>query len=536
MSKTVILILLLLLVRADPSVARPLITINTFRSSAWSGSRIEAQVGLGGFVEDEEVVMQWRAIVGGATVDKGEERLNVVFGQAETTIAFNMPKIKHRATTSIVVVAVRDEQVLARAETSITVFQKITKEEFTAGLVGFHPLVYDPDNTVAGLLDDLEIPFARRRWWEEIEPPEGIVFLLGPGALERKGFPPKEIINLARNGATIVVFRQDDFCSREEWKKEGIELLPLRSDVKAGTWGVKPPLWSSDIDDKLLDRWAGGRVGTALFERPASGNVRTWLMDGDGEIPLIMEVFPGKGRIVFCQCPVIEQFNEEPVAELLMKNLLRYASAGRTEKFKDAFELRRSDGSNCFAGKSIGLFPREIEASVLFRPDDLSGEASLFLIGVDTDRLKSWRRQHLAREEIRRRVFDAGATLLVCGVGEGDVAFLEKLTGRTIELRENAEGAVRLNGKAEGQLLWGLTPGPVMSAIKKLHIQGVFAAEGDEAVLEIIRPGLLVKFTVGRGRVIVCQVPLDGQSKGQRRFHAQLMTNMGIRLLEPEEK
>lgn len=536
MPRIVILILLLLLVHADPSVARPLITIDTFTSSAWSGSRIDVLVGLGGFLQDEGVVMQWRTLVGGATVDKGEKRLDILLGRAKTTILLNMPEIKHPVTTSIVVVAVRDKQVLARAETSITVFQKITKEEFTAGLEGFRPLVYDPDSTLAGLLDELEIPFARRRWWEEIESPEDTVFLFGPGALEKRGFPLEVIMDLARKGATIVVFRQSDFCSREEWKKEGIELLPLRSDVKTGTWGVRPPPWSSDIEEKLLDRWAGGRMGTSLFARPAGGNVKTWLMNGDGGIPLIMEVFPGKGRIIFCQCPVIDQFNKEPVAGLLMKNLLRYASAGRTEKFKGAFELRKRDRSNSFAGKSIGLYPQEIEASVLFSPDDLGGEASLFLIGVDTDRLKSWHKQHLAREEIRRRVFDAGATLLVCGAGEEDMGFLKKLTGKTIELRESAEGAVRLNEKTGGRLLWGLTPGFVMSAVKKQQIQGVFTAEDDEEVLEIIGPGLLVKLTVGRGRVIVCQVPLDRENKAQRRYHAQFMTNVGIRLLEPEGK
>ena len=181
-----------------------MITIDTFRSSAWSGSRIEAQVGLGGFVEDREVVMQWRAVVGGVMVDKGEKRLDLRLGQAKTTIALTMPEIKHPVTMSIAAVALRDEHVLTRAETSITVFQKITKEEFTAGLEGFRPLVYDPDSTLAGLLDELEIPFARRRWWKEIESPEDTVLLFGPGALEKKGFSPEVIMNLARKGATIV--------------------------------------------------------------------------------------------------------------------------------------------------------------------------------------------------------------------------------------------------------------------------------------------------------------------------------------------
>ncbi len=525
-----VLLMALLSARVPCVLAEPSVSVEPDQGNVWSGSKASVRVILDGFKERRLRIL-WHLVTNGTAITTGNTGIRLRRGHGEGRLVINVPEVKRRVSTSLVVTASRGEDVLGRSAAPITVFPPMSKGEFRAGLVGLDMQVYDPGGELVARLEKLGIPFRRKRTSELGDIPNEAVVLLGPDAIRRGGPSPSEMLKLAREGRTFLILRQESLGREREWQNVGVELLAEPVLVPAATWGTRPPLWSSDVDDSTLDRWTGGCVGAAIFNRPPAGNAITWLMDPEGGLPLIMELRPGDGRVILCQCPVIEQFDAEPAAQLLFKDLLRYAGDSEVTRLKAAIQLIRQAGDDTAKWKTVGLCPELIEAAALFDPDVLNGSAALFLAGIESATIRDWLKQHLSREEIRERFFDAGGTLLICNATVGDSTLIEEMISVSIVPSKSVDRQpILINRASGGGLIRGLTPGFVASAVGTELVARAVVTQDEDRIAELLGPGWVLKCELGHGRVIVCQVPLDEENKAQRRFYVQFLTNIGIRL------
>ncbi len=525
-----VLLIALLTAQVPYVLAEPSVSVEPDQGNVWSGSRADVRVILDGFkVRRARVV--WHLVTNGTAIATGGARMRLRRGHGERRLVIPVPEVERRVSTSLVVTASRGEEVLGRGAAAMTVFPPMGKDEFGAGLVGLDLHVYDPGGGLVALLEKLGISFRRTRTSEVGDIPDDAVVLVGAGALGKGRLSPGEMLALARQGRTLVILCEESLGQEREWEDAGVELLAEPVLVPAATWGARPPRWSPDVDDSILGRWAGGCVGAAIFNRPSVGNAITWLMEPEGGLPLIMELRPGAGRVILCQCPVVEQFDAEPTAQLLFRDLLRYAGDSGTAPLKGAIQLVRQAGDETAGWTSVGLCPELIEAGALFEPDSLSGSAALFLVGVESAAIKDWVKQHLSREEVRRRFFDAGGTLLVCNATVEDTTLMEETIGASMVPGTSVAGQpIVISEAGGGELVRGLTPGFVASAVGTEPVARAVVTQDEDGIAELVGPGWVLKCERGRGRVIVCQVPLDEENEAQRRFYVQFLTNVGIRL------
>ena len=121
---------------------------------------------------------------------------------------------------------------------------------------------------------------------------------------------------------------------------------------------------------------ANGTVATFYLEKPQTGRFKTILSSGfDMLYSPLVELRPGKGKIVLCQLDVTNRYGIDPVATLIVNRLLEYGTQKRV----------RSPGSVAWWGspyweKILGeLRVKRVELKSL---RDLSG-AQVALIGID---------------------------------------------------------------------------------------------------------------------------------------------------------
>lgn len=148
---------------------------------------------------------------------------------------------------------------------------------------------------------------------------------------------------------------------------------------------IVPPRLKYELDKALgpTVEWCGmkaprawrcgnrGSVATVLIEKPVRGDFMP-LVDGGFSLQYspLLEYREEKGIILFCQMDVTGRSENDPAAEILVSNILRYVSAWKPEPGRKILYSGDSAGENYL--KSIGFsthpYPRENRN---LSPDDL---------------------------------------------------------------------------------------------------------------------------------------------------------------------
>jgi hypothetical protein len=83
-----------------------------------------------------------------------------------------------------------------------------------------------------------------------------------------------------------------------------------------------------DLREGDLAGWAGsGEVASNVLGWPEYANYQAWLAGGQGKdrAPLVAQYWGENGRVILCQLEVGRRLAQEPVAQLVLRNLLSYA-------------------------------------------------------------------------------------------------------------------------------------------------------------------------------------------------------------------
>jgi len=215
--------------------------------------------------------------------------------------------------------------------------------------------LFDPKGETAGLLDAMGIPYEKVGADADLSPYD--VLIIGKGALTPRG--PAPDVSRVREGLRVIVFEQtgevlekrfgfriaeyglrwvfqrvpdhhllDGIDGAHLWNWRGeATLLPARGTYEM-TYHSPMGKW---CDITITQRWRcgnRGNVASVSIEKPACGDFLP-VLDGGYALQYtpLMEYREGGGMVLFCQVDVTGRTEDEPAAQALARNILRYALA-----------------------------------------------------------------------------------------------------------------------------------------------------------------------------------------------------------------
>jgi hypothetical protein len=340
---------------------------------------------------DQTLTVEWSARLGDVDVEGGRRELKMLSGAHEVVAAeLRMPPAQVRVDGEYTVRVLAGGQRVFEDTHPISVFPRLgaAKVDATAGL-------YDPQGTTGTLLEGA-VKVA-----DLASPPGGLrVLVIGAGALQSDQQTRPVIggttagVGLSdwvAGGGRAVVLEQTG------WPR-GMVPVQLTSQASTMTFPQAPdhPLLKG-VRPEDLKYWRGDHTVTlAEPVRPINGACVPVVVSGSAlginQAPL-MVVPHGRGAYIVCQMKVVRKAGEEPIAGVLLRNLLDYAAAyptgakktalwcdlPETRKKLDELALQADDVTGRLEGADLSQYGLLLYASALADP-----------IAAMVDRLVPW--------------------------------------------------------------------------------------------------------------------------------------------------
>jgi beta-galactosidase len=255
-----------------------------------------------------------------------------------------------------------------------------------------------------------------------------------------------------------------------------------------------------------------GNVASVLIEKPARGDFLPILDGGFGlQYSPLLEYREGKGMVIFCQVDVTGRTENEPAAEVLTRNILRYVSAWKPAPRRQAVYVGDPAGKNYL--ESAGVSTSAFENAEL-SPDHVLvvGPGGGQKLASHTSAIADW--------------LKAGGNILTIGL---DQSGTDALLPFKVSMKKAEHIAAYFEPFASHSLLAGVSPADVQNHDPRdvpLVSQGA----------QVIGDGVLAK--AEHANVVFCQlVPwqFEGAQPNLRRTYrrvcflvSRLLANMGV--------
>ena len=330
--------------------------------------------------------------------------------------------------------------------------------------------------------------------------------------------------------------RKDITMAIEKKLEEGMPVIILKQskpfklgDFKISPWEVTTSINSirelakgheifSEIYPADLSSWQpDGIISTTSLKKLEKGNFRIFTDGNKNGGALIEELIVGKGRLILCQVPFIDRLNIEPVANMLLINLIRYALSVKPVEFKSLTISASSQTIEIM--KKIG-----IQSNTSF------GEKSILLIDIPKDE------NYQIDELFVNAYLKKGNTLLVTNLTEYALKYFKNIIPCKFELKELKSVPAQIRVDNENPLMWGISKEDIEETIKELEREetpmeySLVFEEGDDCK-NLISPGIIAKFKKDKGAIIISQIPfIETDNPAYLRTISQLFTNLGVRI------
>jgi hypothetical protein len=300
--------------------------------------------------------------------------------------------------------------------------------------------LYDPKGETATWLDRLQVPFRRVSATDEVAPDQ--MLIIGKLALNADGPGPN--LSGVNDGLKVLVLEQsaDGLEKRLGFRvtEYGLRCIFPRIPDHPILAGLDPehlrdwrgqattvaPRRTYDMSDQRRGptvQWCGipvtrvwrcgnrGNVASVLIEKPTRGDFRP-ILDGGYSLQYspLMEYRQGKGLVLFCQLDVTGRTEDDPAAQTLAANSLRYLATWKPSPTRQAV----------YAGDGHGrdwLHAAGIDAAA-YDGADLSTALHVLILGPGSA-------DALGNAQGRVVAFvNAAGQVLAIGAGQRDVATL----------------------------------------------------------------------------------------------------------------
>jgi hypothetical protein len=141
-----------------------------------------------------------------------------------------------------------------------------------------------------------------------------------------------------------------------DWRGEATILPPRLKYELSKTYGAPAVRW---CDIEVTRAWRcgnRGNVASVLIEKPVIGDFLP-IVDGGFSLQYspLMEYREGKGMVLFCQMDVTGRTEMDPAAEMLIRNILEYASAWKPAQRRKALYAGDAAGKSYLKEAGISL-------------------------------------------------------------------------------------------------------------------------------------------------------------------------------------
>jgi beta-galactosidase len=332
--------------------------------------------------------------------------------------------------------------------------------------------LFDPKGQTGNLLTSLKVRF------QSVEANADLagydVLIVGKEALTSDGAGLD--VDRVRDGLKVIVFEQTakvlearfgfrvaEYGLRQVFPR--VPDHPLLAKLEADhcrDWKGEATLLPSRLDYTLRPRygptvqWCGmdvtqawrcgcrGNVASVLIEKPARGDFLP-ILDGGFSLQYspLLEYREGKGLVLFCQLDVTGRTDNDPAADALTRNLLRYVSAWKPRSSRKVLYIGDPAGKTHLeaAGLSVTVYSKEVlmaDSVLIVGPGGgkkLAGDATaiahwlkedgrLLAIGLDEAEAAAFLPSTVEmkkREHIATYFEPPGVNSLLAGVGPADV-------------------------------------------------------------------------------------------------------------------
>jgi hypothetical protein len=519
----------LALLLADLSSANQasIIQCEPFPTHMWSGETVEIvarfinRTGATG-----AAVMRWRFVLSAAHLVEGEKSFALTpDGGEPVTINFQAPELRHVSNVACRFLVMQGEDVLTDQRTEITIFPAWDPEPLRRLLSNADVAVADPSGLLQKTLSPHSLEYRQTPTAQALRAFRGRTIILGPGARSSPNLVASAL-EAAEAGLTVLWLEPGE---TSEWQ----EPFGLPESSAVGSAHVAPLSPGHPALEGLrrsdLQHWRCERYPDYMMARPRGGNFRpiAALARATPDFSLL-ELFPGTGRIVLCQMPVVRCFETEPVARILLESLVRY-SLTEVPEFHPAILWAPPDSA-------LPALVEEARAELI---EDGLPSSSLLIIAADAHSLDyAKNREPALRDKIRAHL-NAGGKCLFIGAEPAGKPFLESAGLPAVEFQLFPLLPLLPLSPEPVPLAWGISIPhlwQVLEAADPTPIIQHMVSATDSTVA--IAPGAVIKLQVGSGEAILCQFALHRAPEHPAvvNLFRQLLTNLAVRLHRKDEQ
>lgn len=409
--------------------------------------------------------------------------------------------------------------------------------------------VFDPPGVLKQVLDKSNIKYQSVENLEKLSTLSGTL-LIGPDALPESALIGRALVKYAESGGRVIILRQ----------KETPTWLPVRLPLIDNTChstiafpqASQHPL-IANLGPNDFKFWRGDRtkmrdwnvVSLANYLMPVAGNYLPIVAAG-GESGLfytpLIEYTVGKGSIIGCQLVLTEKLGREPVADIVMRNLIQYSASPSEKTFTTAGIIPGEDkaGVAMFRQTGVALTP----------VDSLASEAANVFF-VHASAISSMDATAL------KKAAGAGKTVFVYGISKVETVaeigtrlglplVAEAATQKDFPISKfkNWEASDLLQGVNDGMYFWtssklmGLSGAPGVESQNFIHdrtITDIVMVRAPGALIGRGEHSVLASIPIGSGKVILSTfrwdkaVEPDPVTRTQRLLSV-LATNLKVRV------
>ncbi|MHB9038271.1 MAG: glycoside hydrolase family 2 TIM barrel-domain containing protein [Armatimonadota bacterium] len=370
--------------------------------------------------------------------------------------------------------------------------------------------LFDPADNTASVLEKLGVSATKIDDIGSVSYPTYSTLVIGKDSLQGTS-----VVAMARAmrlftsaGGFVVILEQKSFPAG---------LLPVEvaqdSDISLARFATTTSILAPNhpVMDKLTDEdfrfWRGDHflVRNAL-KKPLCGNFVPLLGNGNASTPAVdrtslLEIRCGKGGYMLSQLLLVEKFETEPLASVVLANILNYAESSTWRMASVGTLLSGGELGKQTAGylSRLGMEARPVTIDQL---DDVKLVISNVNRGFPTPKQSAALRDWVER----------GGTLLVLGGSAEREAEISGLLGKSYVVKAETAPLIPryqthdvvktgayplLDGISNGDLHWGGAP----VAVPFVRISGPGARQ-------LVDVPVMTEIDMGSGRMLVCQIPL----------------------------
>lgn len=490
----------------------------------------------------------WQTQVASAVIEKGEVELHqggTGSGVLEAAISFSVPPVSRKVPLQLILRLVQGDSVTDSCAIEFQVYpvdSQLSWKFMERIRVG----VFDPAGKTRNMIESVSPSVQPIASVEELDKQKVDLLVVAStgvpeqdeaagfiGRIERLGlqvpvvaFGPVWKTNRpdqdSRKGALEFTRVHPVFCA------EGNSVFREFSD--ADFWG-----W----------RLAGDPVLLRVLPPPVGNFTRfVGVDDGKGGPDCLILERPSRtgSRVLFCQLPLVEGWDSEPVCRILLNRLLSQALTRPPQPHRAEVLLCGPAESALLkrSGEALGGAAPDT-AQAAFRVESFPSTApGAIVLDAGTDSLDALIENDSAFVEKVNRYVAEGGVLVAVGLEPDTRKHFDWALEGECEVDPLSEEAGEVSGDWGQDLLLGFSRQEwqkwvQLSQVKEPFVDFVLKAKRDASARTVVQPGALVCVRRGQGQVVFLQVRLDRLSvETSRTILNQILTNLGVQIQDGE--